>query len=273
VLVAAHLIEIVLLLGAPLVLARILQKRWRLPLGIFGAGLLAFVFAELGKILLSRGLGAAFEDGAIPMPDAEAAEAVSAALAGAVAALVEEPLRWGAMSRYVESRSQRAGVLAGVGFGGGHAMLRGALVLVMATLAVVLHDMTFDEMQELGVEGGAAVKIGLKVFAWWEGDPAMALLAAWHGLAILLFHVGLGALAMQGLRRGALRYLGMCVLLHFAFAALLSYVETASLSTTSDALVHVGAALVALVVLTGTARARDARSTQGAERSDATLDS
>ena len=70
-LVAAHALEILILIGAPFVIARVLTKRWGLPFGIVGVGLLTFIAGQVVQMLFAKLTSAAFESGAIPIPAGE----------------------------------------------------------------------------------------------------------------------------------------------------------------------------------------------------------
>lgn len=220
-LVAAHVLAVLLLLAGPVLVARLVWRRWSLGAGVFGLGLLVFVFAELGRLMaaaLSQSLFAAIE----LAPSASAAPWIGAVLAGSVAALIEEPLRWLAIRRYLEPVTRRGGALVGLGLGAGHAGLTGALTLIMGTIAIVTKDMTFEDMTALGVENRAAVKIGLRVFAWWEGSPGEALLLGVEGLGLVLWHAGIGAFVAVGVMSGRRVRLAVAVALQAIFGTLLA---------------------------------------------------
>ncbi len=257
-LVAAHIVEILLLIAVPLVAARLLHRRWKLPLGIFGVGMLGFFFAEVAKIGAGWGLGRAFASEWIPRPGEERATIVAALLAGLMAAIAEEGVRWAVMAKNLERRDWKTGSLAGLGMGAGEAMVNGILVFVMAVVAIVAQDAQFQDLEALGIEGRAAIKIGLRVFAWWEGSPLEAIGAGLLGLCLVVFHMGLGAFGIQGIRRRSKAHFFAALFVHFGISASLSYVIEARLGDGVNALAHGGAAVVGLLLLFATYRAPDA---------------
>lgn len=257
-LIAAHIVEILLLIAVPLIAARLLHRRWSLPLGIFGVGVLGFFFAEVLKIAAARGMSSAFEAQWIPLPDEEQAVIVGAMMAGLVAAVAEEGVRWAMMAKNLERRDWKTGSLAGLGMGAGESMVNGLLVLLMATVAIVAQDAQFQDLEALGIEGRAAIKIGLRVYAWWEGTPTEAIAAGLLGLCLLIFHTGLGAFGIQGLRRKSRVHFFAAVLIHFGISASLTYVGEAQLGDGINAVAHGGAALVGALLLLATLRAPDA---------------
>ncbi len=223
-LLTAHAVEVLVLIGGPLWAARTLTRRWHLPFGVFGIGLLTFVFGQVLQMGLAWTFRRSFEVGALPLPPPEAAPLASAILAGLVAALTDEPIRLWAFRRYLpEQTNARTGVLVGLGHGGAQAMLGGLLVLLMATLALLFRGQTFDDMQRLGMEGRAAVRLGMKVFAWWEQSPLDVLAALGREAALVVMHVGLTVAVACTPTRGW-RFFSIAIVAHAVAASGVAYV-------------------------------------------------
>lgn len=210
-LVVAHGIEVLLLLAVPILLARRIAKgRWR---GAFGLGLLTFLFAELLRIGLAKAGGYAIGSGVDLGLRGEHGPWIAGALAGLSAALTDTGMRVYAFRGWFQ-RDDDADVeplpdrdlarLHGLGMGGAQAMLSGVLVLLMATIAIVLEGKTMGEVEAMGFEGRTAIRVGARVYAWWESSPLDAVLAGVGELLMLAMHVGLSAalfVAVRG-RRG-----------------------------------------------------------------------
>ena len=261
-LVAAHVIQVLLLGLAPWLLARTFARRWERPVAIFGVGLLCFVFAEVARIGIARGLGALFESGALPLPTDETALVwTSAIVAGVMTSLTDQALRVIALRRWVEPTDERTGALLGLGHGGAEALLTALLVLGMATIAIVGRGSSFDELEAMGFEGRSAVRVGMKVLAWWEASPSDALLAAGQQLALVGMHVGLGiavarGVGRHGIGRGAL-WLGIAFLVQTVAASLLSWIAAKTPGLGVELAVHGGAAMAGLgLAVLATRRAR-----------------
>lgn len=252
-LVAAHVIQVLLLGLAPWLLARTFARRWARPAAIFGVGLLCFVFAEVARIGIARGLGALFQSGALPLPTDESALMwTSAIVAGVMTSLTDQALRVIALRRWVEPVDERTGALLGLGHGGAEALLTALLVLGMATIAIVGRGSSFDELEAMGFEGRSAVRVGMKVLAWWEASPSDALLAAGQQLAIVGMHVGLGiavarGVGRHGIGRGAL-WLATAFVVQAVFASLLSWIAAKTPGLGVELAVHGGAAMAGLAL-------------------------
>jgi hypothetical protein len=247
VLVAAHVIQVLLLGLAPSLLARTFARRWERPVGIFGVGLLCFVFAEVARIGIARGLGALFESGALPLPTDEAALVwTSAIVAGVMTSLTDQALRVIALRRWVEPTDERTGALLGLGHGGAEALLTALLVLGMATIAIVGRGSSFDELEAMGFEGRSAVRVGMKVLAWWEASPSDALLAAGQQLALVGMHVGLGIVVARGIGRRSYGWIAAAFAVQVVIASLLSWIAAKTPGLGVELAVHGGAALLGL---------------------------
>ncbi|HJL06115.1 MAG TPA: YhfC family glutamic-type intramembrane protease [Polyangiaceae bacterium LLY-WYZ-15_(1-7)] len=253
-LIAAHALEVLLLLAVPYLLARRLAGRWELPRGVFGVGLLTFIFAEIGRMLFARATSFAFTEQWIPLPSEDALPVVSAALAGFAAALTGEGVRVYAYRRYLpDHRTSRAGVLHGLGHGGAQAMLSGALVLFMAGLAILGKGKNFEEMQAMGFEGRTAIRVGMKVYAWWEGSPLSAVLAGLNGLWLVALHVGL-SVAVARAMRGAKLWLLAAALLHGLAVFALTWAADALPGEGAEAGLHAGIGVAGLLLAWAAAR-------------------
>lgn len=243
-LVAAHVAEVLFLGLGPWLIAWAVARRWARPMTIFRVGLLCFVFAEVARIGMSRAVGALFASGAIPLPADEAALTwTSAILAGVVASLSDQGFRVLALRRWVEPADTRTGALLGLGHGAGEALLMAILVLGMAAIAIVGRESTFEELEAMGFEGRAAVRIGMKILAWWEKSPADPLLAAGQQLALVLMHLGLGVAVARAVSRRAWGLLALAAVIQAAVATLLSWIAAETPGLGVELAVHAAAAL------------------------------
>ena len=219
-LVAAHVFEVLVMLLGGYLLARVLRRGHPLPWALFVAGMLAFVFAEVAQLGASNLIASLQAKQLVPVPSRADAARYSMLLSGIFTGLTLEPLRWFAMKRYTpEYRSQRAALLIGAGAGAMEGILTAAVVLMMLVLALVFRGETMESLTAAGIDGRTAVKVGLRVIAWWEESPLGAVLAAGEALVRLAFQVGSTCLVMLGLRRSAPRWLGLAMVLTAIFEA------------------------------------------------------
>lgn len=222
-LLAAHIAEILLLLLLPWGVARAVAHRFELPMGLFGVGLLALIAAEVFEIAAAPLIRTAFEAGWFPMPTRENIPLVEASIAAGVAALAHQSVRWWVFARQVpEHRDLRGAVLVGLGHGAGAAGLTALLVLGLALTAVLGEGATMEDLEALGLSGRTAVKIGLRIYAWWEGSPLDAAQTTLTELTLVAMHVGLSVLVARAVETKRW-WLGLAaVLIHAAVALLVT---------------------------------------------------
>ena len=238
VVVASYLLSIAGLLLGPLLVGKVLRRRWALPTGAFALGALTFIGAEVLRLASSRAAAVVFAE-TMWAPDEVIATILGAALAGLASAVIEEGLRWWSYRKYLEPAANspaadstdqlpapshaRQGALAGLGLGAGHAALLGALMLIMSAIALSSQDMTFQDMQGLGLDAKLALKLGLRINAWWESSPWAVLVSALEMVPVLIFHVGLGSLIAVAVCKSERGWLAVAIGAHFVLAAGLAY--------------------------------------------------
>jgi uncharacterized membrane protein YhfC len=183
-------------------------------------------------------------------------------LTGVFTGLTLEPLRWFAIQRYVpDYRSHRAALLVGAGAGAMEGILTAAVVSMMLVLALVFHGETMESLTAAGMSGRTAVKVGLRVIAWWEESPLGAVLAAGEALVRLTFQVASTCVVMLGVRRSSLGWLLLAILLTSAFEATCAWAAHPSSgleSGTAFALVALGLPLsFGMIAMARTLAVRD----------------
>ncbi|MEM9860557.1 MAG: YhfC family glutamic-type intramembrane protease [Myxococcota bacterium] len=229
--VAAHSAMLLLLLVFPAALALVLRRRWGRPKGIVLAGAIAFVFAELARLIVSKGSDALFRSGALPLPSSENAALARAVVAGVLTALAIESVRALMLGRAVANHEEpndnapqgdgapvvldvRTLLLFGLGFGGAALALAGALEFLLAGAALVLEGLDFAQIAEYGLDEVSARRLGLKVYEWWARPPSEPFIFALGQLALLAVHAGLTLIAGRGLRGGRALFYGLATAIH-----------------------------------------------------------
>ena len=198
VLLFSHLFLIAVLLLVPWVVGRRLIRKWGLPGALFGAGLLAFIGAELLRLGASSLTRKAFLAQVLPLPSVESAPLLDAVIAGlAVTLATIGSLVLLYRYQIPEQRSTRDAIVVGFGFGSGALGLTGLLELLMAVAALGLKDARIDDVRDLGFAPRAALKVGLRIFEWWERSPLDALLHTGEWLLYLGVVVATSVLVAQ----------------------------------------------------------------------------
>ena len=232
-----------------------------LPWALVGAGMLAFVFAQVMQMGASNMIASLRAGGTLPTPRGESAYYWSYGLIAFFTAISLEPLRALVLHRYTPGyRSQRSAKIVGAGVAAAEGVLTGAIVLMMLVLALVFEGKTIESVEAMGLEGRAAVKVGLRVVAWWEASPGESLYATLGYVFRLVYHLGVTALVMTALR-GRRGLLGAAVLLTFGLEFSRAYVSDPSRGVSPEVGLAVSAAWLvvggALLAFTGRLAATD----------------
>ncbi len=254
-LVLAHAFEVLLLLAVPIWVAKRIarasagqakQSNWK---GIFGAGVLTFILAEVLRMGLSHAEGYAIGSGWVDLDlRGPNGPLITAALAGVSTALTDQLARLFAFSRWIDGRRSRIGALHGIGQGGAQAMLSGLLVLWMAGIAIVLEGHTMSEVQSMGFEGRTAIRVGARVYAWWASSPVDALTSGAGELAIVALHVGLSVTVLRAVRTRGWRWLWFALGAQAVLITLVTWIAATS-SGWATLGVQVGVALAGFAMV------------------------
>jgi len=195
VLTLAFLIEIAVMLGAPVALGVFLWRRWRLPWMLFFAGAVTFIASQVVHLPLNYGLTVLFRLDWIPKPPEAWQLPFNATVLGLTAGLCEETARY-LVYRFwqKDARTWRQALMFGAGHGGVESVITGLLVGVTFVSMAALRGM---DVTEMGLPADQAAEAARQVTEFWVMPAYMPLLAAAERLMAILLHLSLAALVMQ----------------------------------------------------------------------------
>lgn len=206
-LIVAFIVEIVLMLGAPLALGVWLRKKWGLPWTLFLIGAVAFIASQVVHIPLNAGLTMLFQQDWIPagwLPSSSSPWRLpfNAVLLGLTAGLCEELARYLVLRFWLqEARSWPHAIVFGAGHGGLESLLTGLLVIVtIASMAVMRNR----DLAAMGLPPETVELAARQVTEFWALPAFMPLLAAAERLMSIIMHLSLSALVMQTFLRNRL---------------------------------------------------------------------
>ena len=214
-LVTLHVLMIAFLLLGPWLLKRRVVSQFSLPAGLAAAGLLAAVGAEVLRLGLAPLSFGAFESGLLPAPSEENNAMVEGIVVGVLSAFACELARL-LLFRFQlpEERSVRSAAVVGIGFGGGVLALVGLIEAVMAGLAMFWKDVRFEDLEELGLGTRAAVRLGLRVYQWWDRSPWGPPQLMFEQGCLLAFHIGLTVMVAAGVGKKRFSLIALAFLVH-----------------------------------------------------------
>lgn len=187
-----------LMIALGLGLGLVLVHRFKLPWGVYGAGMLTFFLSQVAHIPFNTWLLNPWLARTFPQPDPHTSDLLVWALAlGLSAGLFEEVARWLVLRFWRKDiRSWKNTVMYGAGHGGFEAILVGVFAFI-AFIQLFLYRQ-FDPQAITGLEEGAqleALRMTLKTY--WESDWYYHLWGSFERLSVLPFHIA--AAVMVGL--------------------------------------------------------------------------
>jgi uncharacterized membrane protein YhfC len=217
------LIEIVIMLGAPVALGLFLRRRSRLPWMLFFAGAVTFIASQVVHLPLNYGLTALFRLDWMPKPPETWQLPFNAVVLGLTAGLCEETARY-LVYRFwqKDARTWRQALMFGAGHGGVESAITGLLVGATLLSMVALRGV---DVTEMGLAAGQATEAARQVTEFWAMPAYMPLLAAAERLMAILLHLSLAALVMQTFLRQRLWPLWTAIGWHALVNAVAVYVN------------------------------------------------
>ncbi len=244
---AVRLLNGLLMLAAPLGLGWLLARRFRASWGLYIAGGLGFVGAQVLHLPFNAWvLVPALRDQGL-MPGPSAPIGIGAALLfGASAGVFEECVRYLVFRLWRrDARSWEAGAMLGAGHGGAEALILGALVIYGFFQALAYRDVDLAGLLPADQLDVAQAQLQ----AYWSAPWYLAILGAVERSFALVIHLGLSLLVFQSISRGNLLWLALAIGWHTAVdaAALLALPSLGPLG--AEAVIGLCAAASLLVVL------------------------
>lgn len=207
-LVAAFVVEILIMLGAPVALWLFLRRRYRASWGLIAVGALTFILSQGVHLPLNWGLGLlGGRRGVVlwPLP-------AMAAVAGLSAGLCEESARYLVLRFWrKEARSWAQGLAFGAGHGGMESILVGLSVLSGFVSMLVLRTVGPEAM---GLSGELLEQVQSQMEAYWAIPWYLPLLGGLERVFALTMQVAFALLVLQAVVRRNLLWLGVAVLAH-----------------------------------------------------------
>jgi uncharacterized membrane protein YhfC len=202
VLIAATIVQILFAIGAPILLAVFIGRRYRVKPILFAAGAVSFVGSQILHIPLLIALTAAFKHLNIPK---EHTLAFNAVVLGLAAGICEEPARYVVYRWWMkDARSYGDALALGTGHGGIESILLVGLG-GLGVLAILAHPPATDTLPP---EAAAKIKEILTMPAY------MPLLGAFERAIAILLHLANSVLVLQCFTRKSMLWLFLAIVWH-----------------------------------------------------------
>ncbi len=213
-LTVAFIVEILLMLGAPVALWLFLWRRYRVSWGLIAVGALTFILSQVVHLPLNWGLGLLGGGRGValwPLP-------AMAAVAGLSAGLCEEGARYLVLRFWRrDARTWVQGVTFGAGHGGIESILIGLGVLMGFVNMLILRSVG---PEVFGLSGELLEQTRQQIEAYWGLPWYLPLLGGIERLFAITLQIAFALLVLQALVRRNLLWLGAAILAHALVDAL-----------------------------------------------------
>lgn len=207
-LIVAFIIEILIMIGVPIVLWSYLTKRFNLTMNLVWAGAITFILSQVVHLPLNYVLGLLRGGKGValwPLP-------AMALVAGLSAGVCEELARYLALKFWKkEARSWEEGITFGAGHGGMESLILG--LLVFSTFINML-IMKSGGLERLGLSGEDFLRLKSQVEAFWSVPWYVPLLGGLERIFAITMHLAWTLLVLQSIVRSNILWLFYAILGH-----------------------------------------------------------
>jgi uncharacterized membrane protein YhfC len=209
--VVSRLINGILMVAIPILVAVVLNRRFKLGWRLWWIGAGGFVLSQVGHIPFNMLATALFARGVLPSPPDSWQPAFNAIFLGLSAGLWEEFTRYGVFRWWAkDARSWRKGVWLGAGHGGIEAILLGMLVFV--TLGTML-SLREQELSSI-VPAEQLELASLQIEAYWSAPWYAALVGALERAMTIPIQICFSVMVLQVFLRGQALWLFLAICWH-----------------------------------------------------------
>lgn len=224
-LIASFIIEILIMIGMPILLWVYLTKKFNLNISLVWAGAITFILSQVVHIPLNYALGLLKGGRGValwPLP-------AMALVAGLSAGICEEVARYLALKFWrKEARSWEEGVTFGAGHGGIESILLGSLVLTTFINMLILKGVG---LEKLGLQGENLLRAKQQLEALWSVPWYVPLLGGLERIFAITMHIAWTLLVLQSIVRSNLIWLFYAILAHTVVDGVAVFMKVKGYST------------------------------------------
>jgi uncharacterized membrane protein YhfC len=207
-LIAAFIIEILIMIGVPIVLWAYLTKRFNLTMSLVWAGAITFILSQIVHLPLNYALGLLKGGRGValwPLP-------AMALVAGLSAGVCEEVARYLALKFWKkEARSWEEGITFGAGHGGMESLILGLLVFSTFINMLIMKN---GGLERLGLSGESLLRVKSQIEAFWSVPWYVPLLGGLERIFAITIHLAWTLLVLQSIVRSNILWLFYAILGH-----------------------------------------------------------
>ena len=215
-----HLLNGVLMIAIPLSLAIILTRRWKMGWRIVLVGAATFILSQIGHIPFNALMTWLLGKTALVNLSVQGALIFNAIFLGLSAGFFEEFFRYGMFRWWLkDAHTWRKGILAGVGHGGGEAIILGALALLSLIQLIAARNMDLST-----VYSGTTLQIAQsQVLTYWSMPWYDSILGSVERFFTIVIQISLAVIVVQSFILKQKRWLWLAIGYHALIDAVSVY--------------------------------------------------
>lgn len=241
-----HLLNAILMMAVPIVLAIFLVRKWKLSWRFWFVGGATFVLSQVGHIPFNTLMTMLLNKTSLATLSTQNAMYFNAAFLGLSAGLFEELFRYGMFRWWLkDARSWRKAVIAGAGHGGVEAIILGGLALLAFFQFTAMRNVDLSTLYT----GQTLITAQAQVSAYWSAAWYDSLLGAVERLFTIVVQISFSVIILQAFLRRQWGWVVLAILYHAVVDASAVIVMKLTNAYWTEGLVGVFALLSLVIIL------------------------
>ena len=239
-----HILNALLMIGLPLLLAIFLKRRYKHSWVLFFSGVVGFIVSQVGHIPFNYLLTLLFQRNVLPAPPQEYQLIFNAIVLGLSAGLWEELVRYGTLRWWIGKnvRTWSQALFFGNGWGGIEAIIMGSLALLAFFQLLAMRNIDLSGL----IPAAQLELVRQQIESYWTMPWYTSLMGAYERAWTLIIQISFTVLVLQAFTRGKIIWVWLAVTWHALIDALAVYIagtsgfEAAEVAVTIAGLISLG---------------------------------
>jgi uncharacterized membrane protein YhfC len=239
-----HILNALLMIGLPLLLAIFLKRRYKHSWVLFFSGVVGFIVSQVGHIPFNYLLTLLFQRNVLPAPPQEYQLIFNAIVLGLSAGLWEELVRYGTLRWWIGKnvRTWSQALFFGNGWGGIEAIIMGSLALLAFFQLLAMRNIDLSGL----IPAAQLELVRQQIESYWTMPWYTSLMGAYERAWTLIIQISFTVLVLQAFTRGKIIWVWLAVAWHALIDALAVYIagtsgfEAAEVAVTIAGLISLG---------------------------------
>jgi len=221
-----HILNALLMIGLPLLLAIFLKRRYKHSWVLFFSGVVGFIVSQVGHIPFNYLLTLLFQRNVLPAPPQEYQLIFNAIVLGLSAGLWEELVRYGTLRWWIGKnvRTWSQALFFGNGWGGIEAIILGGLALLAFFQLLAMRNIDLSGL----IPAAQLELVRQQIESYWTMPWYNSLMGAYERAWTLIIQISFTVLVLQAFTRGKIIWVWLAVAWHALIDALAVYIAGTS---------------------------------------------